>query len=54
MRAIRDLISKFANALAAERDASRYVCASCEMHDRCSLPPSRRRLCWEVRAMWPR
>lgn len=54
MRAIRDFFSKFAQALASSSyQPSRYVCAACDVRDHCSLPPGRRRLCWETRAQRP-
>jgi hypothetical protein len=53
MRALSDAIARFASAVTRQRRLSRFVCAGCEMRDRCSLPAYRRRLCQEVRAVLP-
>lgn len=54
MRAIREMLSKFASAMAAQRKLSNYLCQGCDLRDHCSLPPWRRQLCAETRALRPR
>ena len=53
MHKFLELISKLAKAIAAERNLSRYNCAGCDLRDCCHLPPWRRQLCVETRAMRP-
>lgn len=53
MRMIREIVTKLAAALATPR-MSTYLCDGCDLRDHCSLPPDRRRLCWETRANRPR
>ena len=53
MHTLLELLSKLANAITAERKLSRYNCAGCDLRDHCHLPPWRRQLCVETRAMRP-
>ncbi len=51
MRVLRDILARLNKAIAPPPAASRYMCAGCDQRDHCGLPPARRRLCWETRAM---
>jgi hypothetical protein len=53
MQTFREWISKLAAAIATQRQLSRYNCAGCDLRDCCHLPPWRRQLCVEARAMRP-
>jgi len=54
MRTLRELITKLAAAIAAQRKLSNFMCNGCELRDYCNLPSSRRQLCCESRAIRPR
>jgi hypothetical protein len=54
MRAVREIIAKFATAITTQRSMSGFMCEGCESRNLCSLPANRRQLCNETRAMRPR
>ena len=54
MSIFREFIAQVATAIAAQRKLSRLICNGCELRNHCQMPPERRQLCWEIRAVRPR
>jgi hypothetical protein len=51
MRLIRHFFETLRNAIARPPAISSFMCSGCDLNADCHLPASRRRLCWEARAL---